>query len=186
MRRKDREMDRDFGLYVIDQARFAVLTTTDKEGRAYAIPVSPARLGDSIYLHSAPEGHKIENLKFNPAVTMVFVGDTHIPEPIKPEEYDALVASGQVASLVANKFTTEYESAILTGTASFVTDNEEKMKGLRVISEKYTPENMPYFEAAAMSGMSRLVVLRIDIETITAKRKKYDANGVEMKWGRME
>jgi hypothetical protein len=45
---------------------------------------------------------------------------------------------------------------------------------------------MPYFEAAAESGMSRTVVIRIDIETLTAKRKKYDADGVEMKWGRME
>jgi len=49
-----------------------------------------------------------------------------------------------------------------------------------------SPHNMPYFEAAAESGMSRTVVIRIDIETLTAKRKKYDADGVEMKWGRME
>lgn len=186
MRRKDREMDRKFGLYVMDKARFAVLTTIGEDGLAYSVPVSHARVGDSIYLHSAPEGRKIDNLKYNPAVTMVFVGDTHIPEPIKPEEYDALVASGQVASLVANKFTTEFESAIITGTASFVTDNEEKLKGLRAICQKLTPENMPYFEAAAKSGMSRLVVLRIDLELVTAKRKKYDADGVEMKWGRME
>lgn len=186
MRRKDREMDRDFGLYVMDKARFAVLTTIGEDGLAYSVPVSPARIGDSIYLHSAPEGRKIDNLKYNPVVTMVFVGDMHIPDPIQPEEFEALVASNQVASLVANKFTTEFESAIITGTAAFMTEVEDKLKGLRAIAEKYTPENMPYFEAAAMSGMSRVVVLRIDFDTVTAKRKKYDEHGVEMKWGRME
>lgn len=186
MRRKDREMDRNFGLYVIDKARFGVMTTIGEDGIPYSVPVSPAREGDSVYLHSAPEGRKIDNLKFNDAVTMVFVGDTHIPEPIQPEEFEALKAANQVGSLVANKFTTEFESAIITGTAVFVTSHEEKLKGLRAISEKFTPHNMPYFEAAAESGMARTVVIRVDIETLTAKRKKYDADGVEMKWGRME
>jgi len=179
-------MDRSFGLYVIDKARFAVLTTIGENMIPYSVPVSPARVGDSLYLHSAPEGRKIDNLEFNPAVTMVFVGDTRVPDPIQPEEFEALKAEDQVATLMSNKFTTEFESAILTGNAVFVTSHEEKLRGLRAITEKYTPLNLPYFEAAAESGLARVVVIRIDIETLTAKRKKFDANGVEMKWGRME
>ena len=53
MRRKDREMDRDFGLMVIDKARFATLAMVTEDGKPYAIPVSPARVGDVLYIHSA-------------------------------------------------------------------------------------------------------------------------------------
>ena len=45
---------------------------------------------------------------------------------------------------------------------------------------------MPYFEAAIEGSLKITCVIRIDIERITGKRKKYDKGGVEMKWGRME
>lgn len=35
MRRKDREMSREFGLKVIDRAPFGVLGLVDKEGKPY-------------------------------------------------------------------------------------------------------------------------------------------------------
>jgi len=86
----------------------------------------------------------------------------------------------------STKFTTEYESAILRGRVTFVEHEEETMKGLRAISEKFTPLNMDYFEEAARSGIHRVQVLRIDILELTAKRKKFDSAGEEMKWGRTE
>lgn len=186
MRRKDREMDREFGLGVIDKARYGVLTTIGPEGLPYAFPISIARVGDALYIHCAQEGRKIENLRHNDWVTLVFVGDTRVPDPLLPGEYEALKASNQLAQLVANKFTTEFESAIVTGRAHFVTDHEEKVAGLRALCEKLTPLHMAYFEDAVTSGLTRTAVIRIEIESLTAKRKKYDVNGVEMKWGRRE
>lgn len=186
MRRKDREMDHEFGLGVIDKARYAVMTTLGPEGLPYSFPISIARRGNCLYVHSALEGRKIENLRHNDWVTLVFVGDTRVPEPLKPGEYEALKASNQLAQLVANKFTTEFESAIATGRAHFVTDPQEQMEGLRVLCEKLTPLHMAYFEDAVTSGLTRTAVIRVEIESLTAKRKKYDANGVEMKWGRRE
>lgn len=45
MRRKDREMNRDFGLQVIDQAQYGVLSLPEGDGLAYGIPLSIAREG---------------------------------------------------------------------------------------------------------------------------------------------
>ena len=186
MRRKDREMDRDFGLMVIDKARFATLAMVTEDGKPYAIPVSPARVGDVLYIHSAREGTKLDHLRNSPEVTLVFVGDVHVPDPITPGEYQEYKAANKIGMFASTRFTTEYESAILRGRVTFVEEEEETIKGLRAISEKFTPLNMDYFEEAARSGLHRVQVLRIDILDVTAKRKKFDSAGEEMKWGRME
>lgn len=58
-------------------------------------------------------------------------------------------------------------------------DEEEKIKALRLICEKYTPTKMAYFPIAIKAGLKRTNIYSIKIEEITAKRKKYDANGQE-------
>lgn len=50
MRRKDREMDREFGLKVIDKATYGVLAMVD-EGKPYCIPLSIVRDGNTLYFH---------------------------------------------------------------------------------------------------------------------------------------
>ncbi len=81
MRRKDREMDRSFGLTVIDRSRFGILAMVDRGGRPYAIPLSLVREGgDALYFHSAPEGRKTEVFQQNPEVSIAFVGEWRVPE----------------------------------------------------------------------------------------------------------
>lgn len=63
---------------------------------------------------------------------------------------------------------------------------DEKIKAMRSICEKYTPDKMKYFDSAINAGLNRTNVYKMKIENITAKRKKYDSQGVEMKWARME
>ena len=45
---------------------------------------------------------------------------------------------------------------------------------------------MHMFDAAVERSLSRTGVWKIEISSITGKRKKYDKDGVEMKYGRME
>ena len=186
MRRKDREMDREYGLGVIDNSRYAVLSLVDKNNRAYAVPISPARVGDVLYIHSAKEGHKIDLIKNNGEVVLTFVGKVEVPAPIKDEEFIEAMNKNQIAALTSKHFTTQFESAIVIGRAVILSDKTEKIKGLRAISQKYTPENMKYFDEAVKASIERTMIIKIEIEEITAKRKKYDENGDEMKWGRME
>lgn len=57
---------------------------------------------------------------------------------------------------------------------------------MRLVCEKYTPGKRDYFPMAIEAGLGRANVYKIGIEEITGKRKKYDGEGKEMKWGRME
>ena len=187
MRRKDRAMDKSFALSIIDKAEFGTLATTNEDGSPYCIPISFARQDDKIYLHSACQGAKVENIERNPKVCISFVGEVQVPPPSPKEELDKAMENPQTfGKYISNKFTTEFESALVFGTAHFVEDREEKILGLRLISEKYTPFYMPYFMDAVEASLRVTCVLRIDIENISGKRKKYDKDGIEMKWGRME
>lgn len=187
MRRKDREMDRDWGLQVIDRTPFAVLSVTDPNGDPYAIPLSVVRDGEYLYFHSARSGTKVDLLQSQPLVCVTFVTDVNVPELFSEEELEEMHTNVDKASDIGSKvFTTEYASAIVYGKVEPVTTDEGKHRALEVICLKYTPDKMALFDIAAGSGMKAVNIYKIAIGRITAKRKKYDAAGREMKWGRGE
>ncbi len=163
MRRKDRQMPADFAFSVADKCEYAVLSMIDPAGAPYCVPVTIARDGNAIYFHSAKDGEKINALRANPSVCMACVGDT---------------------KRATDKFTTEFESAIIRGEACEVTDDNEKIHALRLICLRHTPSNMANFDAAIQKSLSRTAVWKICITSVTGKRKKYDNDGKEMKFGR--
>ncbi len=165
MRRKDREMHTDFAWKIVDKCEYAVLAMADTDGSPYCIPISICRDGSSVYFHCALQGKKLDLLRENPKICLTCVGDTH---------------------RMADKFTTEYESAVIMGTASEVLQDCEKIHALRLLCERHTPANMHTFEEAIARSLSNTGIWKINVSQITGKRKKYDAQGKEMKFGRME
>lgn len=143
-------MPADFAYTVIDKCPYAVLTMIDTQGKPYAVPLSIARADAVIYFHSAMQGEKTDILRQNPEVCLVGVDNVN---PLPKE------------------FSTEYESAIIRGRAAEVTDKEEKILALRLICERYIPENMAEFEQMVAKSLERTAIWRIDVEDITGKRK---------------
>lgn len=165
MRRKDREMPKEFAIDITDKCEYAFMSDVDINNMPYCVPISIVREGEHIYFHSAFDGFKIDCLRHNPYVCLACVGDTYRPP---------------------NKFTTEYESAIIRGTAVEITEDAEKTYALKMLCERHTPTNMGEFNTAIEKSLFRTAVWRIDITEITGKRKRYDKNGKEMKFGRTE
>ena len=187
MRRKDREMSREFGLEVIDKARYGVISMIDEYNEPYGIPLSIVRDKSTLYFHSAMDGRKVKIFEKNPNVSISFIGEIKIPEKYTKGELDEIAKDeSKAVLLISSVFTTEYESAVVKGKVRLVEDEEEKIKAMRLICEKYTSTKMDYFDIAVKSGLKRTNIYEVEIEEITAKRKKYDKNGEEMKWGRME
>lgn len=187
MRRKDREMNREFGLEVIDKARYGVISMIDEDNEPYGIPLSIVRDENILYFHSAMDGRKVKVFEKNLNVSVAFIGETKIPENYTKEELDEIVKDeSKAVLLISSVFTTEYESAVVKGKVRLVEDEEERIKAMKLICEKYTLTKMDYFDMAIKAGLKRTNVYGIEIEEITAKRKKYDTHGEEMKWGRIE
>ena len=182
MRRKDREMDREFGIEVIDKSKYGVLSMIAEGDEPYGLPLSIVRDGEYLYFHSAMDGRKVKTLTKNPNVSVVFVGEIRIPENYTEEELREIAEDRSKAALLISKvFTTEYESAVVKGRVELVEDEQEKIRAMRLICEKHTPTKMDYFDMAIGAGLKRTNIYRIEMEEIKAKRKKYDTRGKEIK-----
>ena len=84
-------------------------------------------------------------------------------------------------------FTLEFQSATAVGTAEIVEDESTKKDALRAICHRYLPQQMDGFEEAVSKSLCRTAIVRITLtEAPVGKRKQYDANGDEMKYGRMD
>lgn len=151
MRRKDREMDEGFALGIADKCEYAVLSMADHHGDPYCVPISIVREGQNIFFHCAKDGKKADCMRENPKVCIACVGDT---------------------CRAKDKFTTEYESAVICGRAEEVTEDGEKTHALRLLCERHTPTNMQNFDAAVSQSLSRTAIWKVAIHTITGKRKK--------------
>ncbi|MDR1215313.1 MAG: pyridoxamine 5'-phosphate oxidase family protein [Treponema sp.] len=149
MRRKDREMARDFAERVIDDAEFATMGTMDPNGKPYCVTLSMVRDGERLYFHCAQEGEKLDCIRQNRDVCVSFVGRTRIPD---------------------GKFTIYFESAVVFGTAEEVIDESEKIHALRLICKRFTPNNMENFDDEITKALRITSVWKIYIDKITGKR----------------
>ena len=151
MRRKDREVSREEALTILDNASWGVLSAVDAENEPYCVPLSLVREGDWLYFHCAMEGHKLEILRARPKACINFVSSVEFPEDV---------------------FTAIYASAVVFATAEELSSDEEKLHGLKIICERFTPKNMHAFEKEAAAMLSRTSVWKIHINEITGKRRK--------------
>ncbi len=187
MRRKDRQMNEEFGFSIIDASTYGTISMIDENQEPYGIPLSIVRDGQVLYFHSALDGKKVKALQKNPSVSISFVGEVKVPENYEKEALDEIVKDeSKAVLLISSVFTTEYESVIVRGNTELVQGEEEKVKAMKLICEKYTPTKMDYFEMAIHAGLKRTNVYKVEIEEIESKRKKYDLRGKELKWGRIE
>lgn len=176
MRRKDREMDAAFALEVLQKAPYVTVSMTRPDGTPYAVPLSlaagaaeTAGDGQIFYFHCAKEGEKLDCIRHNPAVCLSAV--SYCRPVVSPKEGD---------------FTLEYKSAIAMGHAELVEDEQEKVDALRVICSRFLPHHMDAFDEAVARSLHMTAVVRIRLtENPHGKRKQYDSNGVEMKYGRI-
>lgn len=171
MRKVSREMDSQWALEVMRKAPYITVSFTRADGTAYGVPLSLACTDDRIwYFHCAPEGDKLDALAAHPQVCLSAV--TKCAPTVGPKD---------------GSFTLQYRSAIAFGKAELVTDDEEKIRALRAISERFLPQHMDAFDDAIARSLHRTAVVRITLDELpTGKRKQYDRNGEEMKYGRME
>ena len=73
------------------------------------------------------------------------------------------------------------------GKAEIVTDRDETIEALKAICLRFLPKHMDAFDDAISRSLERTAVVKITLtEPPTGKRKQYDKEGEEMKWGRME
>ena len=164
-------MPAEWALEVLKRAPFITVSFTRADGTAYGLPMSMACTDDRTwYFHCALEGEKLDAIRAHPEVCLSAV--TRCQPTVGPKD---------------GSFTLQYQSAVAFGRAEIVTSDEEKILGLRAISQRFLPHHMDAFDASIARSLGHTAVVRITLTAPpTGKRKQYDRQGEEMKFGRME
>ena len=148
-RRRDRLLEQNRALELLMTGEYGFLALGGESG--YGIPINFVLSGESIYFHCAPEGEKLRRIARSDQACFCVVGHT-APQPAK--------------------FTTEYESVLVFGPIDLVENNNERMRALELLVEKYSPEFRETGSKYAEKSFHRTAILRLDIERISGKCKR--------------
>ncbi|MDU9375981.1 hypothetical protein McpSp1_05650 [Methanocorpusculaceae archaeon Sp1] len=151
MRRKASQLSDADTRDILQNGVWGTLATVDGDGQPYAVPLNYVLVDTTLYIHSAHEGHKIDNLRECPKVSF------------------AVVASEK---MLADKFDTQYRSAILFGTARLVTDPEEKQAALEALMNKYSASFHDKAMEYIRKNSDRTTVAAINVVHATGKEGK--------------
>lgn len=150
IRRKDRKVEPSEAIDILKKCEYGILSTVDENGYSYGVPLSYVYANDSIYFHSAVEGHKLENIKNNDKVSFCVVGQTDV---------------------LPDKFSTKYESVIIFGRAKEVFEDEKKEALLELI-KKYSVDYMEKGKAYIENASLRTKVIKVSIDHISGKARR--------------
>lgn len=152
VRRQDRLLEETNARLLLQSCEYGVLSMCNEEGGAYGLPLSFVWDGGStIYIHCAPVGRKLRCIELSLRVSFCVVGKTNV---------------------LPNKFTTEYESVVATCNASTGLSDDEKMKALRLILQKYSPNDQIVGQQYAEKSFHRTEIIKLDIVEFSGKCKR--------------
>jgi len=123
------------------------------EGRPYVVPLNFARDGDTLWIHCAGAGRKVECLRRDSAVC------------VEVDHFFAIVEGSDGDP--CNGWTTRYESVIGFGTAEIVGGEQDKVHGLLAIMRKFAGRDDWTFSG---DMLDKTVVLRVRLASLTGKR----------------
>jgi nitroimidazol reductase NimA-like FMN-containing flavoprotein (pyridoxamine 5'-phosphate oxidase superfamily) len=150
VRDTNKQVTHDEAMEILGQAEYGVLSTIDKDGYPYGLPLHHIVLDDTVYLHCALEGHIMDNISDNNRVCLTVVG---------------------YSELVPSSFTGKYESVIVFGKANLV-EGSEKVDMLKALVRKYSPEYYDKGMKVIDTFKDKCSVIRIDVEHITGKKNR--------------
>ncbi len=152
MRRKKQEITDRLRIEKIIQSAEICRLGLSLENKPYMFPLNFGYKENTLYVHSAIEGKKIDIIKHNNNVCFEIEANTKIVE-------------GKSAC----NWSMHYQSVMGSGKASFIDNTEEKIKALDVIMKHYTEKDSQFPEAA----LKITAVIKIEIEEMTAKQNGY-------------
>lgn len=125
-----------------------VLAVHGDNGYPYAVPVSHAYDQGKLFFHSAKDGHKLDSI-------------------VKDEKVSFCVI--QKDEVIPETFTTHFRSVIVFGRARVLTDADERMHAMRVISAKFAPQYPAEGQAEIERSWDRFNVIEVMIDHMTGK-----------------
>lgn len=151
VRRKDRLTDDGAAWKLLSAGEYGFLAMHGLNGYAYGIPINFVLCGESIYFHCAPQGYKLDCLRSDDRVSFCVVGPTRV---------------------IPDQFSTAYESAMAFGRIRLGLSEQERLRALDLLVEKYCPGFAEKSKTYIARSFPRTEIMRLDIEHVSGKAKR--------------
>lgn len=139
---------------VIDKCDACYMGMIDENNLPYVLPFNFGYENETIYLHSAPLGKKIDIMKNNPNVCVTFSTDHKLFH-----RHDSVACS----------YGMRYRSVLAFGKIEFIEDFDEKVKIMNIIMRKYTGKDFEYNAPA----IKNVAIYKVNIDKIETKMSNY-------------
>ena len=138
---------------ILKSCNLGTLSLITPEGIPYGVPVNYYydEAANALYFHCALKGKKMDCMKAHPEVSF-----SVYKNPVIVEE----------------KFTTHYDSAIVTGWAEVLNDPEEKSAALTAFSMALAPKGAHRLDEVIGKYKDAVAVVKITIESVEGKRNR--------------
>ena len=148
MRRKRQQLSEEESISILRKSTAGTLALLGDNDYPYAVPISYVYANGRLYFHSALNGHKVDAVrKYDKASFCVIEQDEVHPE----------------------KYTTFFRSVIAFGRIHIIEDDTEKLETARMFGNRYNPNQEEALQKELENGLSRMLMIRFDIEHLTGK-----------------
>ena len=165
----DKAVNDEAAVYEILDAGFLCHIAFQHEGQTLLIPTAYGRNGDALYIHGSTKNFMLNQILNGQRVC---VGVTHL---------DGIVLARTLFDTSAN-----YRSAVLFGTAELVSDPDERLEGLKIITENIIKGRWNEVSVGSPSQLKATMVVKLKIDKASAKIRnggpKGDEENVQEVW----
>ena len=140
----------DFIESVIRSCDVCFVGMVDENGTPYVLPMNFGYMDKMVYLHSAPNGRKIDILNNNKSVCITFSTDSEL-----------VYQHQQVACSYRMRST----SVIINGKVEFIEDDSAKWEALDIFMKNYSVDDFKYSKPAVRN----VKVWKVKADTITCR-----------------
>ena len=148
MRRKRQQLSEEKSIGILQKSTAGTLALLGDNGYPYAVPISYVYADGKLYFHSALSGHKIDAIRNCDKASFCVIDQ----DEVHPEKY-----------------TTYFRSVIAFGRIHIIEDEQEKLETARLLGDRYNPNQEEALQNEIEKGLSRMVMIRFDIEHLTGK-----------------
>ena len=158
IRRKRQQLSDEESIGILQKATAGTLALLGDNDYPYAVPISYVYherkffVGQSgraeRYFHSALAGHKVDAIRNCDKASFCVIDKDEVH---------------------SEKYTTFFRSVIAFGRIHIIEDEAEKLQMARMLGNRYNPNDDESLKKEIESGLSRMLMIRFDIEHLTGK-----------------
>ena len=156
MRRFDKEIKDTQSIELILQEADHCVIAFSENNSPYLVPMNFGFKDNILYLHSSPEGRKIEILKVNNNVS-----------------FGVQIKTGLLKNEKACNWGMKYKSVIGEGYAYFIEDNKKKIEALNIILSKYSDNETDTFEYSE-TALNSVSLIKVEVKELKGKISGYE------------